>query len=95
MYLHFLQLWIKILESETIAKVVGQGKMPTSMKELVESWTFDMPNPNPLSSNYNVSPQFTKLVEVLQACETHDDTFRGIIIGGCKLCERSKLPLSA
>ena len=55
--------------------------MSPEIQETVETWTFDMPNPSPKSSNFNVSPHFSKLVEVLQCSETQDDSFRGLIIG--------------
>ena len=54
--------------------------VPAQVQEFVDKWTFDMPNPSPKSSNYNVTPHFSKLVEILQSCETQDLAFRGVIM---------------
>lgn len=51
------------------------------MLQIIENWKFDMPNSNPASSGYNVTPQFTKLVEILRSCEMNNNYFRGIVIG--------------
>lgn len=76
------QLWRQALEDRSIAKAnANEETISPAIREFIENWTFDMPNPSPLSTNYNVSPQFSKLVEVLQSCETQDASFRGIIIG--------------
>lgn len=75
------QLWREMLEDSVTAKAAGQDKMNPKIREVIESWTFDMPNASPLSSNYNVCPQFSRLVDVLQSCETQDTSFRSVIIG--------------
>lgn len=51
------------------------------MLQIIENWNFNMPNSNPASSGYNVTPQFTKLVEILRSCEMDNNCFRGIVIG--------------
>ncbi|KAJ3544007.1 hypothetical protein NM688_g5792 [Phlebia brevispora] len=73
-------LWREMLEDSATAKAAGQDKMNPKIREVIESWTFDMPNASPLSSNYNVCPQFSRLVDVLQSCETQHTSFRGVII---------------
>lgn len=50
-------------------------------KKVVERWTFDMPDANSTSRWCNVSPQFTKLLDVLRSCDMEKDSFCGIIHG--------------
>ncbi|KAH7887826.1 hypothetical protein F5I97DRAFT_1952052 [Phlebopus sp. FC_14] len=54
-------------------------KETNEINELVSNWVFLMPNIDASSRGFNVTPKFAKLVEVLKACETYGDKFRGII----------------
>ncbi|KAF9247216.1 hypothetical protein BU15DRAFT_39362 [Melanogaster broomeanus] len=49
------------------------------IRDLVKNWVFSMPNANLSSRGYNVTPKFSKLIQVLKACEAYGDDFRGII----------------
>lgn len=40
-----------------------------------------MPNLDFSSREFNVTPKFAKLVQILKACEPQGDVFRGIIFG--------------
>ncbi len=74
-------LWRLVLEGRTPADAPGKEAIPPTIRQFIETWNFDMPNPSPLSHCYNVTHKFTKLVDVLQSCETQDDSFRGLILG--------------
>ncbi|KIK99243.1 hypothetical protein PAXRUDRAFT_30619 [Paxillus rubicundulus Ve08.2h10] len=49
------------------------------IRDLVDNWVFTMPNANPSSRGFNITPKFYRLIQVLKACEPHGDNFRGII----------------
>ena len=51
------------------------------MRKLIESWSFDMPEVSLNYSSSNVTPQFAKLVRILQSYESRGQDFRGIIVG--------------
>lgn len=50
-------------------------------REIIKNWEYTMPNLDPSSRGLNVTPKFLKLVQVLQSCRPHEDSFRGIIFG--------------
>jgi endoribonuclease Dicer len=50
-------------------------------REMIKNWEYTMPNLDPSSRGLNVTPKFLKLVQVLQSCRPHEDSFRGIIFG--------------
>ncbi|KAF8138575.1 hypothetical protein EV363DRAFT_1394017 [Boletus edulis] len=52
----------------------------SEIRNLVENWDFSMPNTNPSSRGFNVTPKFSRLVQVLRAYEPCGDDFRGIIL---------------
>ncbi|KAF9226467.1 hypothetical protein BS17DRAFT_775670 [Gyrodon lividus] len=49
------------------------------IRELIKNWVFSMPNANPSSRGFNVTPKFSKLIQVLKACRPYGNYFRGII----------------
>lgn len=59
--------------------VVEKGA--SEIRNLIENWNFSMPNPNPSSRGFNLSPKFSRLIQVLKAYEPCGDDFRGIILG--------------
>ncbi|KAF8558886.1 ribonuclease III [Imleria badia] len=54
-------------------------KGPSKIRNLIENWEFSMPNANPSSRGFNVTPKFSRLIQVLRAYEPCGDDFRGII----------------
>jgi endoribonuclease Dicer len=50
-------------------------------REIIKNWEYTMPNLDPSSRGLNVTPKFLKLVQVLQSCRPHEDSFRGIVFG--------------
>ena len=47
----------------------------------IKNYMFTMPNLDPASRQFNVTPKFVKLVQILKACQPEGNTFRGIIFG--------------
>jgi len=47
----------------------------------IKHWDFSMPNLDPSSRGFNVTPKFLKLAQVLKSCQPYGDNFRGLIIG--------------
>lgn len=56
-------------------------KGANEIRDLIENWDFSMPNANPSSRGFNVTPKFFRLTQVLRAHEPCGDDFRGIILG--------------
>ncbi len=50
-------------------------------REIIKNWEYTMPNLDPSSRGLNVTPKFVKLVQILQSCRPHEDSFRGIVFG--------------
>jgi endoribonuclease Dicer len=50
-------------------------------REIVKNWEYTMPNLDSSSRGLNVTPKFLKLVQILQSCRPHEDSFRGIVFG--------------
>ncbi|KAF8268238.1 hypothetical protein EI94DRAFT_1661195 [Lactarius quietus] len=48
-------------------------------REIIKNWEYTMPNLDPSSRGLNVTPKFLKLVQILQSCRPHEDSFRGIV----------------
>lgn len=40
-----------------------------------------MPNLNPSSKSFNVTPKFAKLIQILQCFEAQGEEFRGLVLG--------------
>ncbi|KAI0939123.1 hypothetical protein AcV5_000626 [Taiwanofungus camphoratus] len=51
----------------------------SAIREVMRSWSFQRPCTDDSSTKHNVSPKFTKLVEVLKTCKYGED-FRGLVI---------------
>jgi endoribonuclease Dicer len=50
-------------------------------RDVVEFWTFELPNLRWDSPSCDVSSQFMKLIELLRSSEVQNDSFRGILVG--------------
>ena len=50
-------------------------------REIIKNWDYTMPNLDPSSRGLNVTQKFLKLVQILQSCRPHEDSFRGIVFG--------------
>ena len=85
-------MWRKVVEGAAVL-IRDEETVPPELQEVVESWTFDMPNPSPKSSNFNVTPHFSKLVDILQNCETQNPSFRGLVMSSCQLVLAASLRL--
>ncbi|THH17944.1 hypothetical protein EW146_g2946 [Bondarzewia mesenterica] len=59
--------------------VVMQTRARVQMRNIIRNWIFTMPNLDPSSRGFNVTPKFLKLVNILRTCQPYRDTFRGII----------------
>ncbi|KAF7966789.1 hypothetical protein HWV62_36991 [Athelia sp. TMB] len=49
--------------------------------ETIRNWSFEVPNLDSDSWDFNVTPKFAKLVQVLQSCRPNENAFRGIVFG--------------
>jgi hypothetical protein len=58
-------------------------------REIIKNWEYTMPNLDPSSRGLNITPKFLKLVQILQSCRPHEDSFRGIVFGR-RLCSSLK-----
>lgn len=56
-------------------------KVRMNVRDVIKDWSFAMPNLDRSSRGFNVSPKFTKLMQVLKACEPQGEAFRGIVFG--------------
>ena len=56
-------------------------KGASEIRNLIENWDFSMPNTNPSSRGFNITPKFSRLIQVLRAYGPCEDDFRGVILG--------------
>jgi endoribonuclease Dicer len=56
-------------------------RLKSKVRTLLKEWTFTMPNLNPSSKSFNVTPKFAKLIQILQCFEAQGEEFRGLILG--------------
>lgn len=56
-------------------------RLKAKIRSFLKEWTFTMPNLNPSSKSFNVTPKFAKLIQVLQCFETTGEEFRGLVLG--------------
>ncbi|KAJ7699997.1 hypothetical protein B0H17DRAFT_1196016 [Mycena rosella] len=49
------------------------------IRDTVINWAFTMPNLDPDSRGFNVTPKFLRLVQMLKSCEPCGEDFRGIL----------------
>jgi endoribonuclease Dicer len=47
----------------------------------IKHWDFSMPNLDPSSRGFNVTPKFLKLAQILKSSQPYGDNFRGLVIG--------------
>jgi endoribonuclease Dicer len=60
---------------------VQMAKARQGVYRTIKNWTFTMPNLDPTSRGFNVSPKIAKLVQILQCFQKEGDSFRGIVLG--------------
>ena len=53
------------------------------IRDIVRNWIFTMPNLDTGSRGCNVTPKILRLFDILKACQSHGDNFRGVIFGRC------------
>lgn len=53
-----------------------------NVRDILKNWVFTMPNLDPSSRGFNVTPKFARLVQVLRSFKICGDNLRGIIFGG-------------
>lgn len=64
-------------------------KGASEIQNLIENWDFSMPNANPSSRGFNLSPKFSRLIQLLRVYGPCGDDFRGIVLGEPLLCHTS------
>lgn len=64
---------------------ISKQKAKLSICESIKSWPMPVPNFDPSSPEFNVTPKFAKLVQVLKSCRSQDEAFRCIIFGWLRL----------
>ncbi|KAJ7937136.1 hypothetical protein B0H13DRAFT_200014 [Mycena leptocephala] len=55
------------------------NKTKTKIRDTIMNWAFTMPNLDPNSRGFNVTPKFLRLVQILKSCEPYGEDFRGIV----------------
>jgi endoribonuclease Dicer len=60
---------------------ISPEKARSRIRDTVKNWVFTMPNLDPSSKGFNVTPKFAKLVQLLKSCKLYGDSFRGILFG--------------
>ncbi|PVF99771.1 hypothetical protein CPB86DRAFT_756304 [Serendipita vermifera] len=56
------------------------AKTKQGVYKTIKNWTFTLPNLDPSSKGFNVSPKIAKLVKIIQCFRHEGDGFRGILI---------------
>ena len=56
-------------------------KARSSIRDVIKNWMFTMPNLDTSSRGFNVTPKFSRLVQILRSCEPYGGAFRGIVFG--------------
>lgn len=57
------------------------AKAKAKVRDVIRNWTFLMPNLDPHSRGFNITPKVLQLIQILIACKPEGDAFRGIIFG--------------
>lgn len=57
------------------------AKAKSNIRNAVKNWVFSMPNLDPTSRGFNVTPKFAKLVQILKASEPQGESFRALVFG--------------
>jgi endoribonuclease Dicer len=70
-------------EDEEVDSQVGEklGKGKSGIRGTIKNWVYAMPNLDSSSKGYNVTPKFSRLVQILDSCKPYGETFRGIVFG--------------
>ncbi|KAJ6539259.1 hypothetical protein B0H19DRAFT_1314532 [Mycena capillaripes] len=55
------------------------NKIKAKIMDTIKNWSFAMPNLDPNSRGFNVTPKFLRLVQILKSCEPYGEDFRGIV----------------
>ncbi|KAJ7276292.1 hypothetical protein B0H12DRAFT_1227452 [Mycena haematopus] len=55
------------------------NKTRAKIRDTIQNWAFTMPNLDPNSRRFNVTPKFLLLVQILRSCEPYREDFRGIV----------------
>ncbi|KAG5221838.1 ribonuclease III [Salix suchowensis] len=48
--------------------------------QTIKNWNYTMPNLDASSQGFNVTPKLLRLVELLKACQSYGEAFRGIVL---------------
>ncbi|KAL4075936.1 hypothetical protein J3A83DRAFT_4088626 [Scleroderma citrinum] len=70
------------LTAEHESDSASASEIIAAVHRLVKNWIFSMPNVNPSSRGFNVTPKLARLVQLLKIHESYGDRFRGIILVG-------------
>jgi endoribonuclease Dicer len=70
------------------------NKTKAKIRDAIKNWAFTMPNLDPNSRGFNVTPKFLQLVQILKSCEPYGENFRGIVFGTIQISLRLYLPFS-
>lgn len=62
---------------------MSPNRIRSTVRDTVKNWVFSMPNLDPSSRGFNVTPKCAKLVQVLKSCRVYGEEFRGIVFGMC------------
>ncbi|KAF5369839.1 hypothetical protein D9758_001134 [Tetrapyrgos nigripes] len=69
-----------LLKVEDVVVSYGlESESSPQMKELVANWNLEPPNLDITSANFNVTPKFIKLLQVLQSCGHYGTDLRAVI----------------
>jgi endoribonuclease Dicer len=68
-------------EDILVDSAVMAAKIRQDVYRTIKNWTFTMPNLDPTSRGFNVSPKIAKLVQILQCFQQEGDSFRAIVFG--------------
>ena len=70
-------------EDEEVDGQAGEkpGKARSIIRRTIKNWVYAMPNLDSSSKGYNVTPKFSRLVQILDSCKPYGESFRGIVFG--------------
>ena len=59
------------------------NRIRSAVRDTLKNWIYAMPNLDPSSRGFNVTPKFAKLVQILKSCRIYGEEFSGIVFGKC------------
>lgn len=62
---------------------MSPNKIRSAVRDTLKNWIFAMPNLDPSSRGFNVTPKFATLVHILKSCRVYGEEFSGIVFGKC------------